>query len=65
VLLATALAFVLEFVDLGLRDLTGRFDAAIALLYVNLLLPLVVVAWFLWRDTRFAPAGRIVPRPSV
>ena len=65
VLIATALAFVLEFVDLGLRDLTGRFNPAIALLYVNLLLPVAGLAWFLWRDTRFAPAGRIVPRPSA
>jgi len=65
VLLATALAFVLEFVDLGLRDLTGRFDAAIALLYVNLLLPLVALAWFLWRDARFAPGARIVAHPTT
>jgi len=65
VLLATGLAFLLEFVDLGLRDLTGRFDAAILLLYINLMLPILATSWFVWRDGQVAPAGRILPRPSV
>ncbi|HZT51271.1 MAG TPA: LptF/LptG family permease [Stellaceae bacterium] len=64
-MLATGLAFALEFFDLGLRDLSGRSDAAIPLLYVNLMLPPIAMALFLWRDTRFSGVGRIVPRPSV
>jgi lipopolysaccharide export system permease protein len=62
VLLATGLAFLLEFVDLGLRDLTGRFDPAIVLLYVNLLLPLLATAWFVWRDGRVTPSARFLPQ---
>jgi lipopolysaccharide export system permease protein len=65
VLLAIGLALLLQFVDLGLRDLTGRFDAAIALLYLNLMLPLVATAWFVWRDARLAPPARAVPQGSA
>ncbi len=64
-LTATGLALLLEFVDLGLRDLSGRFDAALPLLYLNLLLPVAAVAWFVWRDQRFAPAVRVAPRSSA
>jgi lipopolysaccharide export system permease protein len=40
VLLATVLAFVMQFDDIGLKNLSGRSDLAIPLLYLNVLLPL-------------------------
>jgi lipopolysaccharide export system permease protein len=64
-LIATALALMLEFVDLGLRDLSGRLDAALPLLYLNLLLPVAAVAWLVWRDQRVLPAVRMMPRQSA
>ncbi|HUZ74354.1 MAG TPA: LptF/LptG family permease [Stellaceae bacterium] len=64
VLVAVALAFALEFVDLGLRDLSGRLDAAIPLLYLGPLLPLAAAAWLLWPDRRFVPAARAFSRLS-
>jgi len=41
VLLATVLAFVLQVNDIGLKNLSGRSDIAIPLLYLNALLPLM------------------------
>jgi lipopolysaccharide export system permease protein len=57
VLLATALAFLFELTDIGLKNLSGRADAAIPLLYVNVMLPLAAAAWLLWRDLRHEPAA--------
>jgi len=58
VLTAAALAFAFEFVDLGLRDLSGRFDAAIPLIYLNQMLPMLAATWLLWREFRPAPVMR-------
>ena len=65
VLLATALAFLYEFVDLGLRNLSGRSDLAIPLLYLNALVPLAALGLMLWRDARWMPSSVFVrPAPS-
>ena len=52
VVLATALAFAFEFADVGLKNLSGRSDAAIPLLYLNLFLPIAAAGWLVWRDLR-------------
>jgi lipopolysaccharide export system permease protein len=52
ILLATALALLFEFVDIGLKDLSGRANVAIPLLYVAVLVPLAATAWMLRRDSR-------------
>jgi lipopolysaccharide export system permease protein len=64
VLLATVLAFLFEIFDLGLRNLSGRTDIAIPLLYLNVLLPLGAMALMLWRDGRWAPSSNFAPRPA-
>jgi lipopolysaccharide export system permease protein len=58
VLLATGLAFAFVFVDVGLKDLTGRDLSAIPLLYLNVAVPIAAAAWVLWlRDQR----ARLLP----
>ncbi|MGH7088809.1 MAG: LptF/LptG family permease [Stellaceae bacterium] len=53
VLAATLLAFVLVLLDVGFKDLSGRTDAVVPLLYANALLPVAVAVWFLWlKDLR-------------
>ncbi|HXQ52801.1 MAG TPA: LptF/LptG family permease [Stellaceae bacterium] len=65
VLLAVALAFSFEFVDIGLKNLSGRADVAIPLLYINVLLPFAAAAILMWRDHRLRgpiPLGaRVAP----
>jgi len=58
VLLAIALALVFEFVDVGLRNLSGRSNIAIPLLYANALWPISAFAWFWWTDRRWTVTGR-------
>ncbi len=63
VLLATVLAFVLEFDDIGLKNLSGRSDLAIPLLYLNVLLPLAAAFLIQVRERgRDAPLRRSRPR---
>lgn len=50
VLLAILAAFLFELMDVALENLAGRTGVAVALLYLNLLLPLMVSLWLLWRD---------------
>jgi lipopolysaccharide export system permease protein len=59
VLLAIALAFCFEFVDVGLKNLSGRADVAIPLLYVNVMLPIAAAAFLIWRDRRFQAPVRL------
>ncbi len=54
VLLAIALALLFELVDIGLKDLSGRADVAIPLLYLSILVPLGALVWMLRRDRRGA-----------
>ncbi len=65
VTLAIALAFLFEFVDLGLRDVAGRMNGAMLVLYLNLMLPLAATAWFLWRDTHPPTAAPAATRQAV
>jgi lipopolysaccharide export system permease protein len=64
VLLATGLAFLFEFVDIGLKNLSGRSDAAIPLLYVCVVVPLAAALWVLWRDLRTAAEAPFAARPA-
>lgn len=48
ILLAVVLALALEIVDVGFKNLAGRSDLVILLLYANVLAPLVAVWWMLW-----------------
>ncbi len=56
VLLAVGLAFMVEVVDVALKDLAARAWFAIPLLYANLLIPLLISLWMLWRES--APPWR-------
>jgi lipopolysaccharide export system permease protein len=51
VLLAVAVAFAFQALDLGVRNLASRQDAAVPLMYVTALLPLFVGSLVLLRDT--------------
>jgi len=65
VTLAVALAFLFEFVDLGLRDVAGRMNGAMIVLYLNLMLPLAATAWFLWRDMHPPASAPAATRQAV
>jgi lipopolysaccharide export system permease protein len=56
ILLAVGLAFMVEVVDVALKDLATRAWFAIPLLYANLLIPLLIALWMLWRES--APPWR-------
>jgi lipopolysaccharide export system permease protein len=57
VLLAILLAFVFETLDIGFKNLAGRTTLAVPFLYLNVLAPMAVTGWLLWRDSS-APAPR-------
>ena len=59
----SALAFAVEVVDVALKDLAARAWFAIPLLYVNLLLPLLVAMWMLWRESA-PPRRRFAAQPA-
>ena len=54
ILLAIVLALAFEIVDVGFKNLAGRSDLVIPLLYANVLSPLVAVWWLLWRGGKDA-----------
>jgi lipopolysaccharide export system permease protein len=56
ILLAVGLAFMVEVVDVGLKDLAARAWFAVPVVYGNLLIPLLVSLWMLWRES--APPWR-------
>jgi lipopolysaccharide export system permease protein len=56
ILLAVGLAFMVEVVDVGLKDLAARAWFAVPVVYGNLLIPLLVSLWMLWRES--APPRR-------
>lgn len=64
VILAIGLAFFLEFIDVGLKDMANRYDPAVPLLYVNALLPFLITLWFLWRDAAGTVPMRLAARPA-
>jgi lipopolysaccharide export system permease protein len=52
VMLAILCAFAFEMLDIGLKNLAGRTLVAVPFLYINVLTPILVTAWLLWRDGR-------------
>jgi lipopolysaccharide export system permease protein len=54
IFLAIVLALALEIVDVGFKNLAGRSDLVVLLLYANVLSPLVAVWWLLWRSGKSA-----------
>jgi lipopolysaccharide export system permease protein len=54
ILLAIVLALALEIVDVGFKNLAGRSDLVIPLLYANVLSPLVAAWWLLGRSGKGA-----------
>lgn len=63
VLLAVLIAFLFETLDLGLRNVASRFLPSVPLLYLNALLPALVVGFILFNDRLGALAqGRPLQR---
>jgi lipopolysaccharide export system permease protein len=61
VLLAILLAFLFETMDIGLKNLAGRTALALPFLYLNVMVPISVAAWLLWRDGREPALRRVAP----
>jgi lipopolysaccharide export system permease protein len=59
ILLAVLLALALEIVDVGFKNLAGRNDYAVPLIYLNALGPLLVTLWLLWRGAVRAPFATV------
>ncbi len=64
VFLAISLAFLFEVIDIGLKNLSGRADIAIPLLYINVAVPLAVALRMMWRDSRFAAQAPFAARTA-
>jgi lipopolysaccharide export system permease protein len=64
VLLAILLAFLFETLDIGFKNLAGRTPLAVPFLYINVLAPILITAWLLWRD-RGAAAPRRLAQPAA
>jgi lipopolysaccharide export system permease protein len=63
ILLAVGLAFMVEVVDVALKDLSVRAGITLPLLYANLLMPLLISLWMLWRESA-PPRRRIMAQPA-
>lgn len=50
VLLAIAIAFSFETLDIAFKNLAGRTTAAVPFLYLNVFAPMLVTIWLIWRD---------------
>jgi lipopolysaccharide export system permease protein len=64
ILLAILLAFTMQLLDIGLRNLAGRTDIAVPLLYANVLLPLIATSFLLWRDSVQGAPRRFATRSA-
>ncbi len=64
VLLAVLLAFLFETLDIAFKNLAGRSTAAVPFLYLNVLAPILITAWMLWRDSREAPPRHLAASPT-
>jgi lipopolysaccharide export system permease protein len=64
VLLAILLAFLFETLDIGFKNLAGRTTAAVPFLYLNVLTPVLVTVWLLWRDSADARPARLAASPA-
>jgi len=58
ILVAVLVALFYETLDLGLRNLAARYPAAIVLMYLNALLPVVIGCFFLFNDNHRLTARR-------
>ena len=65
VLLAILLAFLFETLDIGFKNLAGRTTAAVPLLYVNVLAPILTTAWLLRRGGGDASRRRLAAPPAA
>jgi lipopolysaccharide export system permease protein len=64
VLLAVAIALVMEIIDIGLKNLAARSSIAVPLIYSNLALPVIVSLWLLWRDGAPRTRPRLNAQPA-
>jgi len=64
ILLGVGLAFAVEVADIALKNLSARSGLAIPLIYVNLLLPLLVSLWLLWRESGTPLLRRFAAQPA-
>lgn len=64
ILIGIAFAFAVEVIDVALKDLATRSVAAIPLIYANLLLPLLISSWLLWRDSAPSLLRRFGAQPA-
>jgi lipopolysaccharide export system permease protein len=65
ILVAVLLAVAFEIADLGLRNLATRLPASTPLMYLNVLMPVALSYWFLYRDARGPPIPRaMLPQPA-
>ncbi len=64
VLLAVLLAFLFETADIGLKNLSGRTPMALPFLYLNVMAPIWITAWLLWRDGRQPSLRRLSSLPA-
>jgi hypothetical protein len=54
---------MVEVVDVALKDLSVRAGITLPLLYANLLMPLLISLWMLWRESA-PPRRRIMAQPA-
>ncbi|HLI20376.1 MAG TPA: LptF/LptG family permease, partial [Stellaceae bacterium] len=64
ILLGVGFAFVVEVVDIALKNLAARSGIAIPLLYANLIIPLMISLWLLWRESAPRPRRQLAPAPA-
>ena len=65
ILVAVLLAMLFETLDLGLRNLATRYPSGIALMYLNVLLPVAIGCFFLFNDSHRLTARRnLVPETA-
>jgi lipopolysaccharide export system permease protein len=64
VFLGVGAAFAVEVVDIALKNLSARSGLAIPLLYANLLIPLLISLWLLWRDSAPQWRRRSIAQPA-
>ena len=50
-LLAILFTFLLETLDIAFKNMAGRTLLAVPFLYLNVLAPIAVTGWLLWRDS--------------
>jgi lipopolysaccharide export system permease protein len=64
IFLGVGFAFLVEVIDIALKNLAARSGIAIPLLYANLVVPLLISLWLLWRESAPPTRRRIVAEPA-